>query len=308
LTQTADDYTYHSIIVISSVTLANNSSPAYGTEAGGTTIKINGYNFVHSSLSRSVTLDLLNTPASCSVTSWTNTEITCVTTAHSAGLVSVTVDNGVEQDTYGATCALGTATACNGEIDNGEVFGSDRANVVEGFLYEEIFIQLALTTSDGTVDHDNSATTPNIPLVQFNCAPSAGECVDTALLEATTNNPNGYSLALLANSPNLVCSTNSAYQYTSVSLANGTTGSMSAGEWGWNWSSGTTITTPTVWRSLPTGTAYTFTTGLTATGTGQDGEDSDKYTIYYGAEADWVSTPANCTYKHDLQWVGTVVF
>jgi uncharacterized protein (TIGR02145 family) len=115
--------------------------------------------------------------------------------AHAPGLVSVTVDNGIDQVVTPATCNDGQSyggaggnggTACNGRLDSGESRGEDRSHVNSGFLYEEVYLELSSSL--------NPTNTLTIPVTPGGATPTVGTA--SHQLYTRTNNPTGYSLAI----------------------------------------------------------------------------------------------------------------
>jgi hypothetical protein len=104
------------------------------------------------------------------VTAWTDTSITVTTPAHVAGLVSVTVNNGVDTITIPAVY-----TNPSGNL-------TDPANVSSGFLYQEPYLTMGVSSNNPTV----------------NITPTGSNNQASAQNTATvsTNNPTGYSLSI----------------------------------------------------------------------------------------------------------------
>ncbi|MDR1197176.1 MAG: IPT/TIG domain-containing protein, partial [Candidatus Nomurabacteria bacterium] len=73
------------------------------------------------------------------------TSITCYTPAHNPGLVSVTLDNTITSLIVPATCSSALPASCNGLKDTGESRNQDRSNILSGFLYEELYVDLSLS-------------------------------------------------------------------------------------------------------------------------------------------------------------------
>jgi hypothetical protein len=253
--QTDDDYTYQSPPTITAI------MPDHGSIDGGYTVEINGSGF--NSELPTVTI---GGNACTNVTVLNDSQLTCTVPAGAVGAANVVVSN-----------TSGSATE------------------TDGFLYTELFINLASSTG-ATVDHDNNPTTPAIPVVSIDGTPSSNTTYDYFRLSAVTNNPGGYNLTLTASSTDLVCSTNSAYKYTSLS----TDGALAKGNWGWNWSAGTGVNQPATWRPIPSPNLQ-FNSQTEASGPSHDGNHAnpDNYILYYGANTDWISTPP-CDYKQDL--------
>ena len=195
------DLILHMSLTISTV------SPPSGPTNGGTEITVRGLNFIWledttpPALPYTVTLDIEGTPADCeNVNIIDNNTITCTTTAHEGGLVSVTVDNSVE--TY---------------------------TLAEGFLYaDDLFIEI--NASSDSVELQISPTTP------FDQS--------SLIVGVATNNPNGYTLSMLSNGANLVCSENPALTIPST-VGN----TVDSGTWGFQVG---TSTTTNGWMPVPT--------------------------------------------------------
>ncbi|MCL2451782.1 IPT/TIG domain-containing protein [Candidatus Saccharibacteria bacterium] len=146
-----------------------------------------------------VIFDVDGTPATCTnVVLVNSTTITCTTSAHAPGLVSVTVIIDSDVATLPAVCSDELSyggpggnggTDCNGRLDNGETIGSDRANVESGFLYEEIYINLILDSS--LVEIGNGV----------NPSPGGTFASGANTLTTSTNNPWGYLLSISTNQP-----------------------------------------------------------------------------------------------------------
>jgi uncharacterized protein (TIGR02145 family) len=120
------------------------------------------------------------------VTAWDDNSITVAAPAHSPGLVSVTVNNGVDSATLSAVCSSANATACNGRLDNGETRNGDRANVASGYLYEEIYLSLGLDSNLVQIGGSGGL----IPTVSGVFASGSNA------LTTSTNNLKGYSLSI----------------------------------------------------------------------------------------------------------------
>jgi hypothetical protein len=253
--QTDDDYTYQFPPTISAVI------PDHGPVNGGYTVEINGSGF--NSELPTVTI---GGNACTNVTVLNDSQLTCTVPAGTTGAVNVVVAN-----------TSGSATKTG------------------GFVYTELFINLASSTG-ATIDHDNNPATPAIPVVSINGTPSGGINYDHFKLSAVTNNPGGYNLTLTSSSTDLTCSTNPAYKYTSL-IADGT---LAKGNWGWNWSAGTGVNQPSSWRPIPN-PDLEFASLTEASGPSHDGSHAnpDNYILYYGANTDWITTPP-CIYKQDL--------
>jgi alpha-tubulin suppressor-like RCC1 family protein len=101
--------------------------------------------------------------AGCTVKSWSDTQITCTTSAHADGLVPITVSNGLASTT-----------------------------LPSGYLYQAVYVKLSL--DDGSVQVDGgSGVTPTIPGVFV-----SSENIATV----ATNNLVGYALQISTNQPN----------------------------------------------------------------------------------------------------------
>jgi uncharacterized protein (TIGR02145 family) len=138
-----------------------------------------------------VTLDTGANTIQGTVTAWNDTSITVTVPAHTPGLVSVTVNNGVDSVTLPATCSSANTTACNGRLDPGETRHSDRDNIASGFLYEEVYLSLVLG-SDNVQIGSSTGLTPTT-------TGAFGSGTNT--LTAATNNPKGYVLSISTDQP-----------------------------------------------------------------------------------------------------------
>ena len=90
-------------VIVESPMAITSISPDRGIVDGGTLLTLHGVNFVPHNITPnySVVLDATGTPANCTdVTIISTTELTCITSAHSSGSVSVTFSNGFETNTW----------------------------------------------------------------------------------------------------------------------------------------------------------------------------------------------------------------
>jgi hypothetical protein len=191
--------------------------------------------------------------------------ITAVTPAHAAGLVEVTVDNGLTAFTFPAVWAdSGTGITSDESVDN----------IQSGYLYEELYISLNTKNSDGLANGTvNISGQPDQLLANYLTA------------NVKTNNPTGYNLSIEAAEPRLTCiiSSNSYY----IQPLTGT-GAMVDNRWGY--AVGSPNLSPSSWKGLTTN-ATTIKNFATAT----DRLDGDDTTVWFGTRVD-VSLPA-CTYN-----------
>jgi hypothetical protein len=113
------------------------------------------------------------------VVSSSNTEIVIETPTHAAGLVNVTVSNGLSSDTLPAVYINPSGNL------------TDPANVASGYLYEELYINLGLNSN--LVEIGGSS----------GLIPTANGTFDTGsnTLTTATNNPLGYSLSISTDQP-----------------------------------------------------------------------------------------------------------
>jgi uncharacterized protein (TIGR02145 family) len=151
------------------------------------------------------------------VTGWNDTTIEAVAPPHAPGLVSVTVNNGVDTVILPAICKLSNGTElnltttptnplpteCNGKLDPGETRSSDRSNVISGFLYEEVYLSISLNTdsveiTDGTTTIDSNGNPTN----SLTPTPSGTFGSASNTTTTSTNNPTGYTLSISTNQAN----------------------------------------------------------------------------------------------------------
>jgi len=217
-TTLTDAYTYRMPLTIFTV------SPPMGSTAGGETITITGKSFIPLAGSPvyTITLDIAGTGADCENIDVIDDEtITCDTTAYDPGLVSVTVDNTIEDFTMAAIPDGGGTMPI---LDS-------QGRSVGGYLYtEDLFIEI--TTSADSVDLEISMS-----------APYDNGYVTTFV---ETNSPGGFTLYMVSGGANLICSQNSGL--TIPSTASPTGNSLSYGTWGYQ--IGTSVNT-NAWRSAP---------------------------------------------------------
>ena len=143
-----------------------------------------------------IILDINGAPAACTnVIVVSDTELTCITSAHLPGLVDVSVTVNGKTATMPAVCGINSgpeaATACNGRLDSGEIRNGDRTNIVSGFLYEEVYISLDLDTN--LVKIGGTELTPTTAGV-FGWGNN--------IVTVTTNNNTGYALFISTNQNN----------------------------------------------------------------------------------------------------------
>lgn len=198
-----DGYTYRAPLAIHTV------SPPSGSVNGGTEITITGHNFVSPngmpslSLPLVVTLDAGGSPTNCTISDVTNDTITCTTTAHDIGLVSVTVNNSVE-------IGVMEAAADPIEVDKPMLDNSGRS--IGGFLYEEdIFISIDVSSDRVNLELDSSTSFDQ----------------DYMTVGVTTNNPIGYTLSIKSGGINLICEDSSG-----LTIPSTIGGTIDPGSWG----------------------------------------------------------------------------
>jgi uncharacterized protein (TIGR02145 family) len=231
-----------------------------------------------------VVFDTGGTPAPCLVSSWTDTQIVCTTSAHVAGLVSVTITNPNTSATLPAVY-----TNPSGDLN-------DPANVSSGFLYQPIYVELQPIASTNLSIAPGSAGS---------VASSSSQGISTK-----TNNPTGYSLSLYTTDANsrLANTANSSY-YISPVGDGVTTGILSnpialpANTWGFAIPKTTDGTTPdsalvsndfdNSYTSVTSQSGYTAkyakvpTSALTVKNTtSANGELPSNTSIYYAANVD----------------------
>jgi hypothetical protein len=130
--------------------------------------------------------------------------LTAVTSAHAAGLVEVTIDNGLTSFTFPAVWAdTGTSTSDNWSL----------TNIASGFLYEDLAITLTLDTYD------------------INLTGQIGQVwSDDFIANVNTNNPVGYNLTIQASEPRLSCNLGGSNYYIQPLTG---TGTMANNRWGY---------------------------------------------------------------------------
>ncbi|MCL2037683.1 IPT/TIG domain-containing protein [Candidatus Saccharibacteria bacterium] len=178
-------YTYRAPMTVETV------FPPTGSQEGGTELIITGHNFIWvddttpPALSYTITLDIGGTPAPCIIadvsTDVTNDTIVCTTSAHEAGLVTVTVNNSVE--TF-------TMEVVPGPSGNGMPTLDGYGRSTGGFLYSSDFY-LEISASDDTLT--------------LNISPSSPFDEGYFDVSVATNNATGYTLFIESEGANLVC-------------------------------------------------------------------------------------------------------
>jgi hypothetical protein len=200
-----DAYTYRMPLTVYTV------DPPLGSIQGGTTLTITGHNFIWledttpPTLPLAITLDIGGTPADCAASTVTNDTITCTTDPHSAGLVTVTVDNSIET----ATMATAIDPSGTGNMPTTDSQGRSTG----GFLYIDDTFSIELAVSTSSVDLIVTLSTP------FD--------EGYALAMVATNNTNGYKLYMESAGANLICTTNS-----SLTLPSTVGNTVDGGTWG----------------------------------------------------------------------------
>jgi alpha-tubulin suppressor-like RCC1 family protein len=214
-----------------------------------------------------VIFDPSGTPARCNnVTVVNSTTLTCTTSAHPAGLVSISLNNGTDAVTLPAVY-----TNPSGDL-------TDPSNVASGFLYEEPYLTLS-TTGD----------------VSFSITPTptgVGNHSSTTVTTAT-NNPKGSITTLKSSGANLVCATNSSYTIPSAtnSQLSSSSGQLPTNTWGYTTGTGP----PTTYLSIPTIDTDISLPSQTASGTASQ-------TVYFGTKVN--TAIPSCAYKQTVTFTG----
>ncbi|MDR2063787.1 MAG: IPT/TIG domain-containing protein [Candidatus Nomurabacteria bacterium] len=219
--------------------------------------------------------------------------LTATVPAHTPGLVAVTVDNGIYSAVLAAVCnddlsyggdTGNSGTACNGQLDSNESQNGDRANVVSGFLYEEIYI--SITVDRSMVDIGGSSG--------LNPSPSGIFGTATSVATTITNHPNGYSLSISTDKPSsdphakdlkhllsddYVTGTANTCTWSGSSLDN-TTVPLSVNTWGFTLS--TSNRDAEQLCQIPSSSAP-----LTIRATAQENATGDVTSIHFGAKIDF---------------------
>jgi alpha-tubulin suppressor-like RCC1 family protein len=232
--------------------------------------------------------------------------LTCVTAAHSAGLVRVSVSNGDITALLPATCAVASASACNGQLDSGEARHGDRANVVSGFLYEEVYIDLNLDTNIVQIGGLNGLT----PTITGSFASASNS------LTASTNNPKGYTLKLSTNQPSsnphasdmvhqsitntyLSITTNSCTWDTNSKTLTNTNNALATNTYGFTINSGS-LSAQKLCQVPNSTNPLTVKSATTANETG------DSTTFYYGTKIDTAQLAGNYQTKLIYEVLGNI--
>jgi uncharacterized protein (TIGR02145 family) len=166
-----------------------------------------------------VTLDTGSDTVKAAVTAWDDKNITITTPAHDPGLVSITINNGVDSVTLPATCDSATATACNGQLDSGEARNDDRSHISSGFLYEEEYVSLA-------------APSPNLDVAGNSSNFTTGAVTNQTSLTAYTNALAGYSLDLASKSGSSDLASPNGDRITGIDGTLANPASLDVGTWG----------------------------------------------------------------------------
>jgi hypothetical protein len=245
-----DDYDYIDPMIITEI------APSAGSEAGGSEVTITGSGFLSTHRAGAtqpvVTFDPSGTPANCDPISYTDNQIVCVTSAHSIGLVDVKVDNGLQN-----------------YIMN------------DGFLYYELYIELASSQGGGKVSF---AVLPTDATGNSNFD----------ILTAKTNLSTGYQLSMKTAANTLVCSgldVCSSHWYSSIAAS----GALSDDSWGrqLNYLANpaeagqTNPAKPSddAWQPIPISNTVIY--NKTNLDSGVTDAGGDKFRLWYGAKASW---------------------
>jgi len=230
----ANAYTYRTPLTIFAV------DPPFGSIAGGTSLTITGHNFIwldSQTSPLSVTLDVAGTPTACAIAYVHNDIIACTTSPHSAGLVTVSVNNSNSTETY----TMATALDPDG---SGMPTTDDQGRSTGGFLYVDDTFVIDLGVSTMSVDLTVSLSAP------FD--------QDYALAQVSTNNTNGYRLYIESAGATLVCPSNSM-----LSIPSTVGNAIDGGTWGYQIGSSPTTTG---WAPVPlTSTQIDSSSGPTFT-------------------------------------------
>jgi alpha-tubulin suppressor-like RCC1 family protein len=214
----------------------------------------------------------------CNITSSSADVVNCTTTAHEPGLADIVVSDGTSTMTFPATCSSLDPNACNGIRDLGEPPGNDRANVLFGFLYEEIYVSLNLDSS-------------SVKIGGAGVSPAVGVGSGTSGLTVATNNPIGYNVKLSTNQPSSAHASDMVHQSLSGKYLLATANTCS-----WN---GTAFNNTNAVLS-PNSYGFTMTSAnlsaqklckipdssvpLTVKSTAVANEAGDSTTVYYGVK------------------------
>lgn len=272
-----DAYTYRMPLTIYTV------FPPTGSKDGGDTITVTGHNFTSPDEQAdtgdrfTVTLDIEGTPADCmNVDLVDDGTITCTTTAHDPGLVSVTVTNNWSMD--GGTYTMAAVPDPNGS--GGMPTLDNQGRSTGGFLYLDDDLFIKLSTSSNSVDLDIS---PSAPFDEGNL-----------LAEVTTNSPDGYGLYIESQGANLVCTAHSTLTIPStVGIA------VDSGTWGYQVG---TSTNTNGWAATPlTPTLIASSAGPTFTL--PDPEASEDTQVNFAARDNQPAPLAPCS-----KYIQTVIY
>ena len=229
---TDDDYIFRAPMKITSVT------PNQGVINGGTTVTIVGTNLLPpdgiSTDGRTVTFDPSGTAAPCTpITSWTNTQIKCTTSAHVEGLVDVKASNTFES-----------------------------AVLTNGFKYITISLSLASDQTDikilvpGTEAFDSNTYTVNTGSIRgYNLTIQANKITSSSVTHIPAN-------------PDVVA-TGSCTSTGAKFLPISATGALTNNRWGWKASPTTPTQGNTDWEPM-TSDAQTIASPTAPSASGGD--------------------------------------
>ncbi len=248
-----------------------NDNPAcrpYGLSEGGTEVVITGNSFIAPNDDGSATTVTLGYgeagAAQCQVSSITNDTIHCTTGAHAGGTVNVWVDNGFDSAEMPA-----------------EPSATPSDPPVSGYLYTETYISM----SSGLISYEVGVSNP--------------ENYSFDIERISTSNPTGYSLSLLSNGSNLVCSTDSAEVIPSIANDGQLTNEPNS-TWGYNvvtptgsWTGGVPDA-PTSWKVIPATDPDLLFSSPDPAPIGEE----DEFGLYFGTKITPQQHP--CIYRQTL--------
>jgi alpha-tubulin suppressor-like RCC1 family protein len=237
----------------------------------------------------SVTFDASGTPAGCiDMIVVSDTKLTCTTTAHAPGLVSITINHGSNS----------SVTMPAKWLDTGANTSTDQSvsNIQSGFLYESLYVSLAVSTS-------------TVNLGSLSPTLSGAFTSNSSVVTARTNYPDGYNLSISTdeqstnpNASHMKHDTLSAYingashtcswNNTSKTFTDATV-SLSNNTWGFTLNSANLASQQ--FCQVPNADSP-----LTIKSTTTANETGDTTTFYYGARVD-MTKPAG-------QYKATVVY
>jgi hypothetical protein len=187
---------YHPTPSITSIT------PDEGPETGGTLVTITGERF--GSTAETVELGTATSGyATCTIISWTDTEIQCTTSAHTAGIVDVKI-----------------------------TIGEDSTTLTDAYTYTlESFISVGFVNDPASSCGPQTNSTVDFQIIN----PSFANIITTsACITSVATNHNGYILSLSAtgNDSSLISTANPADKIPSISNSLTNPAPLSAGSWG----------------------------------------------------------------------------